>query len=272
MQVSTGTAQINVASGVQKINLPTIIASNTVLSVATGANLIIADPIAINSGKTLTQTGSGTVTYQSIVNVLGGGGVAFANTTHAHELDVAASGTASIGGTSTVLTVDNFSNAGKVDVKTNTLVVAYGNGANPGASINSQLKTGYAGGAWNGTGINSSSTTSKIGVGWKDDAVGKAITVKRAYYGDANVDGSVTTADFTTMAQHFGATAANATWPNGDFNYDGKINALDFTAVATNFGAAPLPASGLGALVPEPTTALVIAPMVGLLAARRRRA
>src|SRR5205814_10645390 len=91
MQVSSGSAQIIVAqAGTQKLNIPTIIASNTVLNVASGGNLIVADPVTINSGKTLTQTGAGTVTYQSIVNVLGGAGIAFANSTHAHELDIAA--------------------------------------------------------------------------------------------------------------------------------------------------------------------------------------
>src|SRR5206468_12667162 len=97
-----------VQAGTQKLNLPTVIASNTVLNVASGANLIVADPLTINSGKTVTQTGAGTVTYQSIVNVLGGAGIAFGNSTHAHELDISATGTASIGGSSTVLTVDTL--------------------------------------------------------------------------------------------------------------------------------------------------------------------
>jgi len=270
MQVSSGNAQINVNQGTQKLNLPTVIASNTVLNVNAGANLIIADPITINSGKTLTQSGAGSVTYQSIVSVLGSAGVAFANTTHAHELDIAAGGTASIGGSATTLTVDSLSNGGKVDVKNNKLIIAYGNGANPSSTVQSQLTSGYNGGAWNGNGINSSLATSKIGVGWKDDSVNKAVTVKYTYYGDANLDGSVNTSDFTAMSQHFGAASATANWANGDFNYDGKVNALDFNAISTNFGAAAIPETSLGSVVPEPGT-LAVTALCGLLAARRRR-
>ena len=274
MQVASGTAQISVNNGIQKLNLPTIIASSTVLNVNAGANLIVANPITINSGQTLTQSGAGSVTYQSIITVMGSAGIAFANTTHAHELDVAASGTASIGGSSTVLTVDALSNAGKVDVKNNSLVVAYGSGANPSSAIQSQLATGYNHGAWNGGGnaIVTSMSTSRIGVGWKDNSTSKSVTVKYAYYGDANLDGSVNTADFTSLAQHFNAASGSAIWANGDFNYDGKVNALDFNAVAANFGAAPLPTAALGSLVPEPLsgTTLLVAGMLSIASRSRR--
>jgi hypothetical protein len=202
--------------------------------------------------------------------VLGGAGIVFANSSHAHSLDVAATGTASINGTSSVLTVDTLSNAGKIDVKTNALAIAYGNGASPATFVQSQLTSGYAGGAWNGTGINTSSASSHTGLGWKDDTTGKSVLVKYAYYGDANLDGTVTSADFTKMAQNFGAASASAIWANGDFNYDGKINALDFNAIASNFGSAPLPAAGLGSLVPEPMSAALLAPLGALVACRRR--
>jgi hypothetical protein len=271
LQASAGNAQINVQAGTQKLNLPTTIASNAVFNVSPGATLIVADPLTINSGKTVTQTGSGTVTYQSTVNVLGGAGIVFGNSSHAHELDVASTGTAQIGGTSSTLTVDVLANAGKLDVKTNKLVVAYGNGANPSTTIASQLTTGYAGGAWNGNGINTSSSTAKIGVGWKDDTTAKAVTVRYAYYGDANVDGTVNSADFSNLAAHFNQSGGNGIWVNGDFNYDGKVNALDFNALATNYGSAPLPGDALGSLVPEPASMLVIAPIATVVASRRRR-
>jgi hypothetical protein len=272
MQVSAGSAQIIVQQpGTQKLNLPTTIASNTVLNVVSGANLIIADPITINSGVTLTQTAGSTVTYQSIINVLGSAGIVFGNSSHAHELDIAATGTASIGGTSSVLTVDSLSNSGKLDVKNNTLLVAYGSGANPSSTIKSQLTSGYNGGVWNGTGINTSMSTPRIGVGWKDITASQSVKVKYTYYGDANVDGTVNSGDFTSLAQNFNASAANAIWANGDFNYDGKVNALDFNALASNFGAAPIPTGGLGTLVPEPASALMLIPLASLVAAHRRR-
>lgn len=51
---------------------------------------------------------------------------------------------------------------------------------------------------------------------------------------DVNLDGTVSTADFTAMAQHFGTV--NATWSMGDVTNDGLINALDFNALATAYG------------------------------------
>src|SRR5207253_2422047 len=117
------------------------------------------------------------------------------------------------------LTVDALSNNGKIDVKNNSMVVAYGSGANPSTSIQSQLSSGYNTGAWNGNGINSSSATPRIGVGWKDDTASKSVLVKYTYDGDTNLDGLVNTTDFTNLAQHFNATGALAIWANGNSNY-----------------------------------------------------
>ena len=41
------------------------------------------------------------------------------------------------------------------------------------------------------------------------------------YYGDANLDGQVTTADFTQVSANFAQTGK--IWVSGDFNYDGVI-------------------------------------------------
>src|SRR5207249_834010 len=79
MQVSTGSGLIEVQAGTHKINLPLIIASNTNLSIASGSTLLVSDPVTVNSGKTLTQSGAGNVTYQSTVTVLNGGGIVFGN-------------------------------------------------------------------------------------------------------------------------------------------------------------------------------------------------
>ena len=92
LQATTGNAQVIVQQGLQEINLPTSIASNTVFNVASGASLVVANPITIGSGKTLTQTGTGTVTYQSIITVQSGASVAFADSTHANTLSVASTG------------------------------------------------------------------------------------------------------------------------------------------------------------------------------------
>ena len=270
LQTSTGNAQVIVQQGTQKINLPTIIASNTTFNVSGGATLIIANPLTINSGKTVTQTGAGSVNYQSIVNVLGGAGIVFGNSTHAHQLNISAAGTASIGGTGSVLNVDSLSNGGIVDVQKNSMLISYGTGTDPASTVQAQLTTGYHNGAWNGTGINTSmSIANKTAVGWKDDTSGKAITVKYVRYGDTNLDGVVNTSDFTAMAGDFNKTSQ--VWSGGDFNYDGKVNALDFNALATNFGQ-PLTEAALGSVVPEPISGsmLLLASMIGAGWRRRR--
>jgi hypothetical protein len=83
LQASGGTsAQVIVElAGTQEINLPTTIASNTTFNVAPGATLVIADPLTINAGVAITQTGGGNVVYESTITFLGSGAqLALANT------------------------------------------------------------------------------------------------------------------------------------------------------------------------------------------------
>jgi hypothetical protein len=90
LQTATGSALVDVQAGTHEINLPLIVASNTTLETDTStASLVIANPVTINSGVSVTQTGSGTVTYQSIITVDSAGSIAFADSTHAHELSLA---------------------------------------------------------------------------------------------------------------------------------------------------------------------------------------
>ncbi|MEA2711600.1 MAG: hypothetical protein QOF78_4201, partial [Phycisphaerales bacterium] len=72
LQVSSGSAAVNVLQGTHKINLPLTFASDTTLSVAAGATLKISDPVTVNAGKTVTQTGPGTVLLESTLKLLSG--------------------------------------------------------------------------------------------------------------------------------------------------------------------------------------------------------
>ena len=89
-----------------------------------------------------------------------------------------------------------------------------------------------------------------------------------------NLDGAVDTVDFSFLAAHFGQS--NQTWTHGDYNFDGFVDTIDFGFLASNFGLfAPAHAgpSSLGAVVPEPGTAMLLAiPAIGALSRRRRRA
>ena len=117
--------------------------------------------------------------------------------------------------------------------------------------------------------IRSSTATANTGLGWSDD--GSNTTVAYALYGDVNLDGTVNTADFATLASHFGSAASS--WSQGDFNYDGTVNALDFNMLATDFGST-LSASGspaIASLLPEPAGLVMTLAAVGSFGLRRRR-
>jgi len=115
-------------------------------------------------------------------------------------------------------------------------------------------------------------------------------------YGDANLDGSVSIADFNALASHFGMSSG-ATWSDGDFNYDGSVSIADFNLLAANFGDtvvdealvkpadvnyAPLLAfaeahndvagfeAAISSSVPEPTALGLLAMSATLLGERRR--
>jgi hypothetical protein len=293
LQASTGSAQVIVQQGTHELNLPTTIASNTVFNVASGAKLIVANPLTINSGETLSQTGAGTVTYNSIITVGTTGAIAFGNSTHANTLSLASGSNASVTGTGTVLQLDNLSNGGSLDLQKNAMIISYGSGADPIATIKAEIASGYAGGAWNGPGINSSvaqTTSGSFGLGYADSAdpgnpaglASGTIEVVYTLLGDANLDGAVNGSDFAILATNFNKAVGG--WDQGDFNYDGAANGADFASLAGNFNKGTTIAladvaafessaasNGLLANVPEPTcTALAGVAALGILRRRRR--
>jgi len=297
LQASTGNAQVIVQQGTQEINIPTIVASNTVFNVSAGANLIIANPLTIDPGMTLTQTGSGTVTYQSIINVESNAIVAFADNTHAHELNLASGSTATV--SAPVLEVDQLSNLGTLNLQNNTVIINYGSGADPISAIAAEIKTGYAGGTWTGAGIMSTNaqSNSSYGIGYADAAdpgnpAGLAsgqIEVMYTLLGDANLDHKVNGSDFTLMAANFNDSVTNG-WDKGDFNYSGTVNGDDFVLLAENFNQfasqSSVDAADLAALnafaaangisltsVPEPASAgMLVVAGLGILRRRKRSA
>jgi len=79
-------------------------------------------------------------------------------------------------------------------------------------------------------------------------------------YGDANLDGSLTSADFTLLQSNFSGPGG---WAEGDFNGDATVSIADFALLQSNFGGAPAAASAAVEAVPEPATLLLA--MTGLL-------
>jgi hypothetical protein len=128
------------------------------------------------------------------------------------------------------------------------------------STINAEITSGYDGGRWDGSGIISSaaigSFETTLGVISNDingqifthsftgqPAVISDILVRYTYYGDADLSGAVTAADYLQIDNAFDADQAyyeqnpggNAPpltgWYNGDFNYDGFINGDDYTLI-----------------------------------------
>ncbi|HEY4261102.1 MAG TPA: hypothetical protein VGM98_13110, partial [Schlesneria sp.] len=172
---------------------------------------------------------------------------------------------------------------GTLDLGSNHLVINY-SGASPLATIESEVISGFHNGDFNGPGIRSSSASFSgahpTAVGYAEaSAVGltsgfngvatdaDTILLRFTSAGDADLNGTVDTDDFTRLGQNF--NAAGALWSQGDFNYDGTVNALDVNLLATNFGQTMPAEPALGALVPEPTTLALCT--VAIVALPRRR-
>jgi len=67
-------------------------------------------------------------------------------------------------------------------------------------------------------------------VGWADPTAAPGV------HCDLNHDGTVSIADFITMASNFGRT--DASYDDGDVNGDGRVTIADFIELAANFGQA----------------------------------
>ena len=116
---------------------------------------------------------------------------------------------------------------------------------------------GYANGTFSGQSIDST-----------------AILIRYTLAGDSNVNGTVDLTDFTYLAANFNKSSG-AIWLEGDYNYDDKVDLTDFTFLASNFNqslsaAGGVSATGLGSVVPEPSSLALLAGAGALLIRRRR--
>jgi len=251
LDVSTGSAQVNVLQGSHKINLPLIFADNTNVTVASGATLIIANPSTIKAGKIVSKTGN--VSIEAPLTIEANGGLNL------------------VSGTTSVFGAPSLAAGASVNVQANSLNIDYRGQTSPASTVRTQLLAGYAGGAWNGAGIKTSSAVAgQTGLGWNDNTGSESITVKYTYYGDTNLTGTVDSTDFSALVAAYGTTSG-AVWAQGDFDYDGKVNTKDFNYLAGNFGKAAIPSAALGAVVPEPASAALLLIGAASLLTRRQR-
>jgi alpha-L-arabinofuranosidase len=163
---------------------------------------------------------------------------------------------ASGSGTSTQTSL-SVSPGSTLDINNNRFIIDYGAAANdPIASIAADIISGYHNGRWTGTGITSTAAQSNYGsygIGYADSAdpnnpAGLApgtVEIMYTLLGDANLDGTVNSEDFTLFSSHLGQSGMS--WDEGDFNYDGTVNSEDFTLLSDNLGQSVVSSANLAA-------------------------
>jgi autotransporter-associated beta strand protein len=250
---------------------PTLSTANTLTALPTGALSI--------SGNGVVQLADG-VTNQTFVTPGAGSSVVTSN----------------INITSLSLTGN-----GTLDIGNNRIIIDYTTGNDPIASIKQWIANGFSDGEAAGAlpAIISSDITAddalsgfSYGIGYADGADGLIaglpsgeIEIMYTLVGDANLDGTVNSEDFTPFSNNLNESGRS--WDQGDFNYDGTVNSEDFTPFSHNLNeSASLAASETGVLnsplavsnnisltnVPEPaSTGFLTLGLVSVLARRQRK-
>jgi hypothetical protein len=254
IQGAAGTAGlIQVDQSEAEIELPLIIAGPTTFNIAGGATLLLANTVNVSAGASVTQTGNGTVTYQSLVTLGTGSSLSMGNATIGTALSLGSSAKVALAPSSTPYTVqfENLSlgSSASMDLTTNKFVVNYSadGGASPAASIQSYLAAGFKSG-WNGAGIYSSTVASLnasqsaliYSIGYADGSDGITtvpsgeVEIMPTLAGDAKMQGNVVFGDFQLLSQYFGKTGTS--WDEGNFTYGSTTNFGDFQLLSQNFG------------------------------------
>jgi predicted outer membrane repeat protein len=130
----------------------------------------------------------------------------------------------------------SLGNAATLDIADDSLTINYGTNADPAPTIASLISSAYTNGTWTGPGITSSASLNQpanvTSVGYYDN--GSSVTIRRTWYGDANVDGVINADDLSLMMlAQTGAGPQPATrWQDGNFNYGTQITADDWSKFA----------------------------------------
>ncbi len=237
------------------------------------------DSVTIASGFNTIQVGLGTyavgsVTSSSPIEVTSGTLVLYGQTTFNDGLTVDAGGEVQVVADPTVLVVIDLSivAGGTLDLTDNSKIVHNGDIA----AIAALISTGFNGGFWNGTGIISSTAVgtnnTALGVELNSDGQGGSlfttfqgqpvsstdVLVRYTYFGDAQLAGSVTAADYALIDNGFNMGLAG--WSNGDFNYDGVINGDDYTLIDNAFNTQGSTVQVLARGLPTSNAAQIAAP------------
>jgi hypothetical protein len=196
-------------------------------------NSPIALPFSFaSSGSSIINVNTGTLTLAA--NPGGSVGIG--------TLAIAAGASAVITPTTSHTTTVNLqsltvASGGTFDLTNNKVLINYGAGPDPMTILAGQIANGYTGGLGSAGSIisSSASTAPATTVGYADaadsgDPAGLpagTLEIRYTYYGDANLDGTVTSSDYSRIDN--GYLGQLTGWDNGDFNDDGVVNGSDYT-------------------------------------------
>jgi autotransporter-associated beta strand protein len=296
------------------VTLNTLVAPASVLVNNSLGNYTISGTGTIGGAGSLTKSGTDTLTL-STANTYSGGTTVTAGKLLIEPTSPTSSalphGALSISGSGIVQLADNvtagtplgtsnvsltslsITGNGTLDIGNNRIIIDYSSPAtDPIASIASWIKNGFydlAGPQIISSDIAADDAASGLsyGIGYADGADGVVaglpsgeIEVMLTLLGDANLDGTVNTEDFTQFSTNLGQSGKS--WDDGDFNYDGTVNTEDFTLFSHNLGESDSLAAAAGTLqaadglslanVPEPASCgLLLVGVASLLSRRSRR-
>jgi hypothetical protein len=296
MDVTSGNPVISLASGSHTISVPITLNDPTIIDVISqDSTLQLTQNVTFSNTNDLIKRGAGTLQ----VNALRDGRLAIEKGT----VKVVSASPSVL--TNLVLVGSTNAWHGRLDLGNSDLIIhsSAANRIGQIAETTNQIKQGLnlSGVKWAGEGITTSlggdgasgftalgtilNDLSSIGgtgplyTSFDGEPVGvNDILVKYTYFGDADLDGAVTTNDYFQIDNGF--LGSKTGWINGDFDYDGAVTTNDYFLIDNAFlsqGSALIPAalSSATALtgvtaVPEPATLGIFAfAAAGLL--RRRR-
>jgi hypothetical protein len=289
VQRSGAPARVYVIQGEHKINMPMTLAGDTIIDVAAGATLTIADPVTLADGVTLAHRGSGAVSYGAAVRVPPAASLHLTTHVSLGELALSEYAVSWVGQTETRASASggairlgelSMHPTAKLDLNEHDLIVSHGDFA----TLRSLVEQGFrAGLAPHATAIVSTAAQRDGGdkvlalidnalAGAGDWPIGSgqpvahdAILGKYTFLGDVNLDGRVGEEDLAVISANLGAVpAAGIAWMRGDTDFDGVVTFIDYRRASTNLGKR-LP---WAATVPEPAT--MSAMMLGMAAAAAR--